>query len=58
MDAADGSRCPPDGRLPAAELGAAHVRDVFGRMGFTDQAMVALLGAHTVGRLCRGAHPV
>jgi cytochrome c peroxidase len=27
-----------------------HVRDVFYRMGFTDQEIVALLGAHAMGR--------
>lgn len=30
--------------------GAAHLRDVFGRMGFNDQEIVALSGAHTLGR--------
>lgn len=30
--------------------GAAHVREVFGRMGFNDQEMVALIGAHSLGR--------
>ncbi|KAI8476664.1 MAG: heme peroxidase [Monoraphidium minutum] len=49
-DAADGNACPPDGRLPDAALGAAHIRDVFGRMGFNDREMVALSGAHTLGR--------
>lgn len=27
-----------------------HVRDVFYRMGFTDKEIVALLGAHSMGR--------
>ncbi len=36
-DKPDGSYCPPDGRLPDASLGAAHIRDVFGRMGFDDR---------------------
>merc|ERR1712096_286036 len=26
------------------------VRDIFGKMGFQDQEIVALIGAHTVGR--------
>lgn len=41
----------PDGRLPDAAQGAKHLRDVFGhmRMGFSDQEIVALCGAHTVG---------
>ncbi|KAF8057109.1 ccp1 [Scenedesmus sp. PABB004] len=50
VDKADGSACPPDGRLPDAAQGAGHVRDIFGRMGFDDREMVALVGAHTVGR--------
>lgn len=41
---------PPNGRLPDASQGAQHIRDVFERMGFTDREMVALIGAHTVGR--------
>lgn len=41
---------PPNGRLPDASQGAQHIRDVFGRMGFNDREMVALIGAHTVGR--------
>eukprot|EP01104_Vermistella_antarctica_P002659 TRINITY_DN12874_c0_g1_i1.p1 TRINITY_DN12874_c0_g1~~TRINITY_DN12874_c0_g1_i1.p1 ORF type:complete len:413 (+),score=142.26 TRINITY_DN12874_c0_g1_i1:30-1241(+) len=49
-DAADGSTAPPNGRLPDASQGAAHLRDVFGRMGFNDQEIVVLSGAHTLGR--------
>jgi cytochrome c peroxidase len=49
-DKTDGSTCPRDGLLPDAALGAAHVRDVFYRMGFDDRAIVALSGAHTLGR--------
>ncbi|KAJ6096245.1 Ccp1p [Penicillium sp. IBT 16267x] len=40
----------PNGRLPDGAKGADHVRDVFYRMGFNDQEIVALSGAHTVGR--------
>lgn len=40
----------PDGRLPDGGQGAQHVRDVFYRMGFTDQEIVALIGAHALGR--------
>jgi cytochrome c peroxidase len=45
----------PDGRLPNANMGCphatnAHIRDIFGRMGFNDREIVALLGAHAVGR--------
>lgn len=49
-DAADGSSCPPNGRLPDASQGAEHLREVFYRMGFNDRDIVALSGAHTVGR--------
>lgn len=41
---------PPDGRLPDATKGQAHIRDVFYRMGFNDQEIVALIGAHCLGR--------
>lgn len=36
-DKADGSACPPDGRLPDADKGAPHIREIFNRMGFNDQ---------------------
>ena len=49
-DFADGKKCPLNGRLPDATKGADHIREVFGRMGFNDQEMVALCGAHTLGR--------
>jgi len=45
-----GVRCPPVGRLPDAAKGAQHIRDVFYRMGFDDREIVALLGAHALGR--------
>lgn len=49
-----GSRCPANGRLPDALKGADHLRDVFGkRMGFSDREIVALSGAHTLGRTHR-----
>lgn len=48
----------PDGRLPNADSGppladksdADHLRTVFYRMGFNDQEIVALSGAHALGR--------
>eukprot|EP01038_Epipyxis_sp_PR26KG_P004687 gene4687-6583_t len=45
----------PNGRLPIADMGCpaacnSHTRDIFGRLGFTDREIVALLGAHAVGR--------
>lgn len=44
------SECPAEGNLPDAMLGAKHLRDVFHRMGFNDREIVALSGAHTLGR--------
>ncbi len=49
-DDPDGKNCPPNGRLPDAALGADHLREVFNRMGFNDQEIVALSGGHSVGR--------
>lgn len=46
----DESYCTPDGRLPDGSKGQDHVRAIFGRMGFNDQEMVALSGAHALGR--------
>ncbi|KDQ55746.1 hypothetical protein JAAARDRAFT_37172 [Jaapia argillacea MUCL 33604] len=40
----------PDGRLPDASQGADHLRSIFYRMGFNDQEIVALSGAHALGR--------
>ncbi len=45
----------PDGRLPDADRGTpgstiAHIRKIFSRMGFNDREIVALMGAHCVGR--------
>ncbi|WVF72724.1 hypothetical protein IAT40_007542 [Kwoniella sp. CBS 6097] len=37
-------------RLPDGALGADHIREVFGRMGYSDQEIVALSGAHALGR--------
>jgi cytochrome c peroxidase len=44
------SVCTPDGRLPDASKKADHIRSVFYRMGFNDQEIVALAGAHALGR--------
>jgi cytochrome c peroxidase len=49
-DAASGAACPPDGRLPAAHGDGSHIRQIFGRMGFDDREMVALIGAHALGK--------
>jgi len=54
-DDQDGSKSDPKDRLPNADMGSrsktiSHMREIFGRMGFSDQEMVALLGAHAMGR--------
>ncbi|GAP86150.1 putative cytochrome c mitochondrial [Rosellinia necatrix] len=46
----DAAACTPDGRLPDGSQGANHLRDIFYRMGFNDQEIVALSGAHALGR--------
>lgn len=46
----DAAACTPDGRLPDASQGSNHLRNIFGRMGFNDQEIVALSGAHALGR--------
>jgi cytochrome c peroxidase len=46
----DLSACTPDGRLPDASKDQKHIRAIFGRMGFDDREMVALSGAHSLGR--------
>ncbi|KAI9322882.1 heme peroxidase [Dichotomocladium elegans] len=50
QDAVDASSVPPDGRLPDATQKEKHSRDVFYRMGFNDQEIVALIGGHSLGR--------
>lgn len=57
VDVASEEECPPEGRLPSAyppfpgDVDApTHLRQVFGRMGFSDAEIVALSGAHTLGR--------
>ncbi len=42
--------CTPDGRLPDGSKEQSHLRAIFGRMGFNDQEIVALSGAHSLGR--------
>lgn len=62
VDAMDPSSVTPNGRLPNADSGprgadksdAEHLRSVFNRMGFNDQEIVALSGAHALGR-CHAA---
>lgn len=46
----DVAACTPDGRLPDASKEQSHLRAIFGRMGFNDQEIVALSGAHALGR--------
>lgn len=49
-EASGAFKVPENGRLPDATQGAAHLREVFGRMGFNDREIVALSGGHTLGR--------
>jgi cytochrome c peroxidase len=46
----EAAACTPDGRLPDATQGSDHLRNIFYRMGFNDQEIVALSGAHALGR--------
>lgn len=50
VDYIDESNVPPNGRLPDGALGQDHLRTIFYRMGFNDQEIVALSGAHNLGR--------
>ncbi|KAK6462025.1 heme peroxidase [Scheffersomyces coipomensis] len=49
-DCLDDKYVPPNGNLPFGYKDANHIRETFSRMGFNIQEMVALLGAHTLGR--------
>lgn len=49
-DPKEDARFSPDGRLPDGDKHAQHIRDIFYRMGFDDRGIVALSGAHAVGR--------
>lgn len=49
-DYVDDSKLPPRGRLPDGAQGGDHLRHIFYRMGFNDQEIVALSGAHNLGR--------
>lgn len=44
---------PPDGRLPDGSQGQDHLRNIFHRMGYNDQEIVALSGAHALGQCHR-----
>ncbi|EPS67390.1 thylakoid-bound ascorbate peroxidase, partial [Genlisea aurea] len=52
VDVSTPDECPEEGRLPDAgpPSPASHLRDVFYRMGLNDKEIVALSGAHTLGR--------
>ena len=55
VDFEDGTTSDPNDRLPNADYGGrtknvAGMRAIFNRMGFEDQEIVALLGAHAMGR--------
>jgi cytochrome c peroxidase len=58
-DSKEGTKVP-DGRLPAADSGGVaadvnHLRSIFHRQGFSDREIVALAGAHCIGRCHREA---
>jgi catalase (peroxidase I) len=42
-DKTDDKDVPPNGRLPDAEKGEDHIREVFNRMGFNDRLVFTLL---------------
>eukprot|EP00262_Sarcandra_glabra_P000694 TRINITY_DN1081_c0_g1_i1.p1 TRINITY_DN1081_c0_g1~~TRINITY_DN1081_c0_g1_i1.p1 ORF type:complete len:393 (-),score=72.24 TRINITY_DN1081_c0_g1_i1:595-1707(-) len=52
IDVTGPNQCPEEGKLPDAgpPSPAGHLRDVFYRMGLNDKEIVALSGAHTLGR--------
>ncbi|KAK7351114.1 hypothetical protein VNO77_10309 [Canavalia gladiata] len=52
VDVSGPEQCPEEGRLPDAgpPSPAEHLRQVFYRMGLNDKEIVALSGAHTLGR--------
>lgn len=58
VDTKTAAECPREGNLPGANApfddaspdAPAHLRKVFHRMGFSDGEIVALSGAHTIGR--------
>ncbi|GJN02900.1 hypothetical protein PR202_ga20291 [Eleusine coracana subsp. coracana] len=52
VDVTGPEQCPPEGKLPDAgpSSPADHLREVFYRMGLDDKEIVALSGAHTLGR--------
>ncbi|XP_042438953.1 probable L-ascorbate peroxidase 6, chloroplastic/mitochondrial [Zingiber officinale] len=52
VDVSGPEQCPDEGRLPDAgpPSPADHLRSVFYRMGLDDKEIVALSGAHTLGR--------
>ncbi|KAE8813225.1 thylakoid-bound ascorbate peroxidase [Hordeum vulgare] len=56
VDSTAPEQCPPEGRLPdfGPRIPAEHLRDVFYRLGLDDKEIVALSGAHTLGRSSRG----
>lgn len=50
VDCTFDKRVPPNSRLPFGDKNADNIRATFDRMGFDDGEMVALLGAHGMGR--------
>ena len=58
LDATSPEHCAPEGNLPdgnapfhdGASSAGQHLQNIFHRMGFNNQEIVALSGAHTLGR--------
>lgn len=50
IDAASAEECAPAGMLPGAHDSVEQIRTAFERMGFNNGEIVALSGAHTLGR--------
>ncbi|CAF3687535.1 unnamed protein product [Rotaria sp. Silwood1] len=50
VDFENGKNSPPSNRLPSASQDAQSIRFAFYRMGFNDREIVALIGAHSLGR--------
>ena len=50
VDAVASESCPPEGRLPGADYNGTSLKSTFKNMGLSDRELVALAGAHALGR--------
>lgn len=50
VDAQTDAECVPEGRLPDSHADVDGLRETFYKMGFNDEDIVTLSGAHTIGR--------